>query len=246
MSATTTAKTVGELAAENPAAPRIFEKLGIDYCCGGSRTLEEVCRAAGLAVEEVRDSLEMALEKARAAAPGRDWNAEPLADLIAHIQSTHHQYTRAAIARVLPLFDKVCGVHAEHHPELQQMRATFAGLAQELTLHLMKEELVLFPYVVRIEEAVTEKSAVPPAPFGTVRNPVAMMMNEHDSAGEALRVMRASSSGYTAPADACASFRALYQALAELEADLHQHIHLENNILFPRAIAMEQTSASGY
>jgi len=126
--------------------------------------------------------------------------AEPLADLIAHIRNTHHQYTRAAVARLGPLFDKVCPVHGKNHPELARMRATFGGLAQELATHLMKEEMVLFPYVVRMEEAVVEKS----------------------------------------PPDACASYRTLYQALAEFETDLHQHIHLETNILFPRAIEMEQ------
>jgi len=231
--------TVGELAAENPAAARVFEKLGIDYCCGGGSTLEDACRAAGLSPDEVRDAVGMAAESAPATAPDRNWTSEPLAGLIAHIRNTHHRYTRGAIARLGPLFDKICAAQGENHPELAHMRQTFAGLAQELTVHLMKEEMVLFPYIVRLEEATVEKSPVPPAPFGSVRNPVAMMMREHDGAGDALRGMRASSGGYAAPPDACASYRALYQALAEFEADLHQHIHLENNILFPRAIAME-------
>jgi len=233
-------RTVGELAAENPAATGVFEKLGIDYCCGGSDTLEQACRAARLPLETVRDAIEMELETGRAAAPGPDWKIEPLADLIAHIRNTHHQYTRAALARLGPLFDKVCSVHGNNHPELARMRATFGDLAQELATHLMKEEMVLFPYIVRMEEAVLEKSTVLPAPFGSVRNPVAMMLREHGGAGQALREMRAAGSGYIAPPDACASYRTLYQALAELEADLHQHIHLENNILFPRAIEMER------
>ena len=233
-------KTVGELAAENPAATRVFEKLGIDYCCGGSDTLEQACRAARLPLEQVTDSTEMALETGRAVAPDRDWKNEPLADLIAHIRNTHHRYTRAAIARLGSLFDKVCAVHGKNHPELARMRATFGGLAQELATHLMKEEMVLFPYIVRMEEAVLERSTVLPAPFGSVRNPVAMMLREHDGAGQALREMRAASNGYIAPSDACASYRTLYQALAEFETDLHQHIHLEDNILFPHAIEMEQ------
>ena len=239
MSAITT-KTVGELAAENPAAMRVFEELGIDYCCGGGNTLEQACRAARLPLEQLRGSIEMALETGRAMAPDRDWKIEPLADLISHIRNTHHQYTRAALARLGPLFDEVCSVHGKNHPELVRMRVTFGGLAQELATHLMKEEMVLFPYVVRMEEAVLEKSTVLPAPFGSVRNPVAMMMHEHDGAGQALREMRAASNGYIAPPDGCASYRTLYQALAEFETDLHQHIHLENNILFPRAIEMEQ------
>ena len=232
-------RTVGEMAAANPAVTRVFEKLGIDYCCGGSNTLEQACRAAGLPLEQVTDSLEMAFETGRAMASDRNWRIEPLAELIAYIRNTHHQYTRSAIARITPLVDKVCGVHGKNHPELERIRATFGGLAQELSLHLMKEEKVLFPYIVRMEEAVLEKSTLVPAPFGSVRNPVAMMLDEHDGAGQALREMRAASDGYVAPPDACASYRTLYQALAEFETDLHQHIHLENNILFPRAIEME-------
>jgi regulator of cell morphogenesis and NO signaling len=235
----TATKTVGELAAENPAATRVFEKLGIDYCCGGNRTLEQACLAAGLPLERALDSLETAEQTARAAVEQRDWRSEPLANLIAYIRNTHHQYTRAEIARLGPLFEKVCAAHGKSHPELARMRATFGDLAQELATHLMKEEMVLFPYVVRMEEAVVEKSPVLPSPFGSVSNPVAMMMHEHDNAGAALREMRQASDGYTVPPEGCASYRALYHALAEFEADLHQHIHLENNILFPRAVRME-------
>jgi regulator of cell morphogenesis and NO signaling len=165
---------------------------------------------------------------------------EPLADLVAHITSTHHKYTREEIARLRPLFDKVYSVHGKNHPELQQVRASFQEVAQELTPHMMKEEMMLFPYIVRMEEAVIQKEPILPPPFGTVQNPVAMMMREHDSAGDALRVMRQASAGYTPPGDACISYQTLYKALAAFETDLHQHIHLENNILFPRAIEMEQ------
>jgi regulator of cell morphogenesis and NO signaling len=170
----------------------------------------------------------------------RDWNSEPLADLTAHIRDTHHRYTRKALARLGPLFGEVCAVHGENHPALPRMRATFGNLAQELTMHMMKEEMVLFPYIERMEEAIVEKSTVLPAPFGSVRNPVAMMRHEHDGAGQALGEIRAASNGFTVPPNACASYRTLYQALAEFESDLHQHIHLEDDILFPRAIEMEQ------
>ena len=240
MSAITTEKTVGELAAENPAATRVFEELGIDYCCCGGSTLEQACRAAGLLPDAVRDSIEVAVETARAGAPVRDWTTEPLADLIAHIQNTHHRFTRAEISRLGPLFDKVCSVHGKKHPELASLRATFGDLALELSTHMMKEEMVLFPYIERMEEAVLEKSAVVPPPFGSVRNPVAMMMHEHDGAGQALAEMRQASHAYTVPPDACVSYSTLYRALDEFETDLHQHIHLENNILFPRAIEMEK------
>lgn len=236
----TAEKTLRELAVEMPATTRVFEKLGIDYCCGGNRTLEQACRAANVRFDQVLDSLALADEAARTARTDRDWQIEPLSDLITHIQDTHHKYVREEIARLGPLFDKVCSVHGENHPELVRMRATFGGLAQELTMHMMKEEMVLFPYIERLEEAAIEKVPALPAPFGSVQNPVAMMMHEHDDAGKALRDMRQASNGYTAPPEACVSYQTLYKALAEFEADLHQHIHLENNILFPRAVKMEQ------
>jgi len=239
--AVTAEKTVRELALENAAATRVFEKLGIDYCCGGNQSLVDACRAQNLSVDQVIDSLEMAEEGAHAAQKNRNWQMEPLADLIAHIKNTHHKFTREEMARLVPLMDKVCSVHGKNHPELEQVRASFQVLMQELTTHMMKEERVLFPYIVRMEEAVIQKEPVLPSPFGSVQNPVSMMVHEHDSAGNALHAMREASCGYTAPGDACISYQTLYQALADFESDLHQHIHLENNILFPRAIEMEKT-----
>jgi len=182
----------------------------------------------------------MAEQTTRAEQKVHDWQREMLGDLVAHIKSTHHKYTREEIARLGPLFVKVCSVHGQNHPELVEIRTTFAGLAQELTMHMMKEEMVLFPYIVRMEEAVLQHEPILPPPFGSVQNPVSMMKHEHDSAGAALRAMRQASSGYAAPPDACISYQTLFKALAEFEADLHQHIHLENNILFPRAIGMER------
>jgi regulator of cell morphogenesis and NO signaling len=146
----TVEKTVRELALENSAATRVFEKLGIDYCCGGNRSLEEACRAANLSMDAVIDSLEMADHSARAVQADHTWQTEPMAELISHIKTTHHKYTREEMARLAPLFDKVCSVHGQNHPELQQVRASFRGLVQELTTHMMKEEMVLFPYIVRM------------------------------------------------------------------------------------------------
>ncbi|MGO8816306.1 MAG: iron-sulfur cluster repair di-iron protein [Terriglobia bacterium] len=233
-------KTVRELAVENPGATRVFERLGIDYCCGGNQTLKQACRERSLSLDEVRDSLQAAEHSAQAGREDRNWQTEPLGDLVSHITTTHHKYTRDEIARLGPLFAKVCSVHGANHPELLQLRDIFTGLSQELATHLMKEEMVLFPYIIRMEEAVIEKAPILPPPFGTVQNPVSMMEHEHDSAGNALRSLREISRGYTAPPDACVSYQTLYKALAELEADLHRHIHLENNILFPRAIEMEE------
>jgi len=235
----TTEKTVRELVLEKPGAARVFERLGIDYCCGGKQTLEDACRSASIPVDKVLDALEVAPRSAQAFPKDGDWQTAPLANLISHINNTHHKYTREEIARLGPLFEKVCSVHGGHHPELFELRETFQGLAQDLTTHMKKEEMALFPYMERMEESVIQKEPILPAPFGTVRNPVSMMEDEHESAGNALRALRASSNSYTAPPDACVSYQTLYKTLAEFEADLHQHIHLENNILFPRAIALE-------
>ena len=183
-------KTVRELALEEPGAARVFESLGIDYCCGGKQTLEQACRAASVPVDKVLDALDVGATFRQPPPHQTNWQAAPLADLIAHIKSTHHQYTRQEIARLGPLFDKVCSVHGGRHPELLDLRAIFQGLAQELTTHLMKEEMVLFPYIERMEESVLQHEPILPPPFGTVQNPVAMMEHEHDSAGNALRALR--------------------------------------------------------
>ena len=234
----TAAKTVGEIAAEMPSATREFERLGIDYCCGGSRTLDQACAEANVSIDEALARLEKSVA-ITPAADGKDWQDQLLADLISHITSTHHVFVREECPRIQALAAKVVGVHAKNHPELLEVQKVFSALAEELSVHLMKEELVLFPYVVRMEESALAGETAPPAMFGTVVNPVRMMMQEHDGAGEALRSLRSITNNYKAPEDACISYRTLYQALQDFESDLHQHIHLENNILFPRAVAME-------
>ena len=233
-----TTKTVGEIAAELPNATREFEKLGIDYCCGGSRTLGEACADAKISVEEALERLQKSTITATSASSA-DWQNEALADLIAHINSTHHVFVREECPRIEALTEKVVGVHGKNHPELLDVQQIFAGLAQELSVHLMKEEQILFPYINRLEESFLAGEPAPPAMFGTVVNPVRMMMQEHDGAGDALRKLRTITTDYAVPEDACISYRTLYLALQGFEADLHQHIHLENNILFPRAVNME-------
>jgi regulator of cell morphogenesis and NO signaling len=236
-------QTVREVALNIPAATRVFEKLGIDYCCGGGKSLEQACGAANLQLQKVVELLRAAelSDEARQFPAAIDRTTAPLADLIHHIETTHHAYTREEIARLRPLFEKVCRAHGDKHPELYDIRNNFEFLAQELTTHMMKEEVVLFPYIERLEEAVISGEPVIPAPFGTVENPVAMMQHEHDTAGNLLRSMRSLSGGYHPPAQACTSYTTLYAALVEFERDLHQHIHLENNVLFPRTIAMEKS-----
>jgi regulator of cell morphogenesis and NO signaling len=236
-----TTKTVGEIAVENPNATREFEKLGIDYCCGGKRTLGEACADAKISVDEALERLEKSFTAAVPACE-QDWQNQPLADLIVHITTTHHVFVREECPRIEALAAKVVGVHGGNHAELLQVQEIFSALAKELSVHLMKEEQILFPYVVRLEESSVAGEPAPPAMFGTVVNPIRMMMQEHDGAGEALRTLRSVTNDYSAPADACISYRTLYSALQGFEADLHQHIHLENNILFPRSVAMESTS----
>jgi|1185.fasta_scaffold69885_2 regulator of cell morphogenesis and NO signaling len=234
-----TAKTVRELAVEVPSAIRVFEKFGIDYCCGGHRTLEQACTVSKSQVDAVLAAL-TAAEGISAETQTTNWNEAPLADLMAHIMNKHHAYVRQELPRLGALATKVATKHGPNHPETSQVQEIFEALSDELTTHLMKEEQVLFPYVERMEEAVIEKRPnTQSSCFGTVENPVRMMMMEHDSAGDALRELRKLTNDYKAPQDACMSFQALYKGLEEFEADLHQHIHLENNILFPRAIAME-------
>jgi regulator of cell morphogenesis and NO signaling len=232
-------KTVREIAIESPGATRVFEKMGIDYCCGGAKPIAEACLAAGVTVEEVARSLEQAEATAQASTESKDWQAESLASLIKYIYDKHHIFTREELNRIEPLLTKVCSVYGESRPELLQIQALFMELKRELLLHMMKEENILFPYITEMEEAVSTGLSAPAPVFGTVRNPVRMMMVEHDGAGDMLRRIRRLSNDFNAPANACVSYRTLYGALEGLEQDLHQHIHLENNILFPGAINME-------
>jgi regulator of cell morphogenesis and NO signaling len=226
-----------------PGATRVFEHFGIDYCCGGQRTLLDACQAANLSVEEIARSLEEACQPAQSKAQARDWREESLSSLAAYIIDRHHYFTKQELDRLEKLFDQVCSRHGENHPELFEAQKLFYQLKQDLIPHMLKEEQVLFPYVAQMEEAISEGRAVPPPFFGAVRNPVRMMMAEHDTAGALLKELRGATGGYTPPSDACASYQTLYQALAAFEADLHEHIHLENNLLFPRAVKMEETSA---
>lgn len=236
-------KTVREYALEIPAATRIFEKLGIDYCCGGGRSLVDACTAVGISVDEVLDSLNADSESVSTSV-ARDWQALSQAELITHIVDKHHAFTREELVRLEALLAKVSGVHGENHPELFQIQEQFGKLRCELEPHMLKEENVLFPYIVQVEEAALANQTLPPPPFRTVQNPVRVMMAEHDAAGYILGRMRDASSDYAVPPDGCISYKTLYSALTALEVDLHQHIHLENNILFPRAVAMEDLSRS--
>ena len=232
-------RTVRELAVEIPGATRVFEKLKIDYCCGGNQPLSAACAQSGLDPAEVARMIDEARTNTRPDAALPDFQTARLGQLTNYIVSKHHTFTRDELERLTALIDKVCSAHGENHSELLQIRSAFRALDIELEPHMIKEERILFPYIEQLDT-----SAMPPhAPFGTVSNPIAMMMREHDAAGELLREIRKLSSNFRVPGDACISYQTLYRALEEFEADLHQHIHLENNILFPRAIAVENNFA---
>lgn len=235
----TTDMTVRDVATEFPQSTRLFEKLRIDYCCGGNRPLAEACTSAGVDVDNV---MEMLTEVTQSTSPDEDaldvQNASVPA-LITHILDTHHVFTKAEMDRLQPLADKVLNAHGGNHPELVHLDELFTRLCADLKPHMFKEEQILFPYIMALTEAADGKTAVPFAPFGTVNNPVRMMMREHDTAGDILRELRALTSDYKVTADACISYQTLYQALENFEKDLHQHIHLENNILFPKALDLE-------
>jgi regulator of cell morphogenesis and NO signaling len=231
--------TVGEIAAAEPASMRVFEALGIDYCCGGKRDLAEACSRAGVSVENVMARIAEAGRSVHAFAPSV-WAEAPLTELIRHIVERHHAYVRAEAPRIQGLLGKVIARHGVAHPEVAQVRDLFNAAAEELIIHMLKEEQVLFPYIARMEQAANTGQPRPPAFFGSVANPIAHMMADHDDAGALLARMNELTGGYAPPKGGCATFRALYQALARFELDLHEHVHLENNILFPRALVFER------
>lgn len=233
MTAITSDHTVGQLVAERPSRARVFESLGIDYCCGGKRTLDQACDSKGLdAVTVLRTMLAAETESPP---PDADWTAASLTALCDHIEDTHHRYLRGELPRLGVMIDKVVTAHADKDRRLLDLARTFDGLVNELSSHMMKEEQVLFPMVRELEASDTP----PSFHCGTLRNPIAVMEHEHDAAGAALADMRALTDGYVPPAEACNTWRAMLDGLEQLEADMHRHVHKENNILFPRAIRLE-------
>lgn len=230
-------KTVAELILEQPSLIPIFERLGIDYCCGGKKSLREACENRGLDPETVAQTLG-ALATAgngHAAAEEKDWSRAGLTELCDHIESTHHAYLKGELPRLTALVGKVSEVHGDRHPDLHRVREIYGGMSREILSHIVEEEEILFPLIRGLESV--DKAA----PKDSVAAPIRRMESEHDASGDALAVMRELTDGWTPPPDACGSYRAMLQGLQELEHDLHQHIHKENNILFPRSIEVEQS-----
>lgn len=229
-------KTVREIALEMPLSTRIFEEFRIDYCCGGRKPFAEACESAGVSPTDVAERLEEAL--ADTAAPEFNFNLMPLQELISHILDKHHAYTRDEIVRLTPLMEKVANRHGTNHSSLYILKSYSYTLFEDLASHMSKEEAILFPFLSELLDREGKVSSSSPV-FGTIGNPLRVMIAEHDRAGELLSQMRRVTSDYTLPDGACPSFTALYSRLEELEKDLHQHIHLENNILFPKALELE-------
>lgn len=234
-----TTKTVREIALEMPATTRVFEEFKIDYCCGGRKMFLEACRNVGADPEAVLQKIDDVAQTANASE--FDWlKTSGVTELIGHILDKHHVYTKEELAQLAPLMEKVFNRHGEYHPELAFLKDVFNSLHDDLIEHMQKEEIILFPYILDLENTFKHGLTAAFPPFGTVKNPVRMMMAEHDTAGELLRNMREITNEYALPEGACPSYTALYHRLADLERDLHQHIHLENNLLFPKAIELEE------
>ncbi len=234
-------KTVAEIAAESLAAVKVFERLGIDYCCGGKRPLDEVCRENGLSAGAVQAELDAVA--AQAAPEQRDWSAAPLSELIGHIVGTHHEYLKRELGPLGERVAKVERVYSARPEAVERVRGLseiFEGLKSELLMHLRKEEMVLFPAIESYEEAVQAERPLPPLAFGSVGNPIRMMELEHESAGEALARLHEITHDFEVPEYACVTYKAMLKGLRELEQDLHMHIHLENNVLFPRTLKLER------
>jgi regulator of cell morphogenesis and NO signaling len=230
--------TVRDIATNQPAAIRVFERFGIDYCCGGRKPLTQACNELQLSVEQVIEKLEEASDT-----PASDeisWQTAPLNRLIQHIVRKHHTFVRRELPRLRALADKVRARHGAAHPELQEIEALFGEVATELSSHMVREEQILFPYIARMEHMLAAGVAAERPFFGTVDNPVRTMVQEHENAGALLASIRRLSSSFQPPMGACPSYIGLYHGLEEFERDLHLHVHLENNILFPRAQELER------
>lgn len=221
-------RTLGELVAERPARARVLERLGLDYCCHGNRSIAAAATAAGLDPVTVAEDLGAVTDPAGAGIDSLDPSA-----LIDHIVAVHHVYLHEELPLLVELAVKVREVHGDRHPELHRVAGLASEIRDDLAPHLAKEEQVLFPAIRKWLEG--ERSF----PFGSIGNPIRMMMLEHDRAGELLEDLRAVTNDYSVPADGCTSYRSLYERLANLEADTHRHVHLENNVLFPAVTAVE-------
>jgi regulator of cell morphogenesis and NO signaling len=233
-------KTIGELVAEDYRKAEIFKQHGIDFCCGGKKTVTEVCTQKGVDPVIIEQALH-ALDELTGGSGGPDVRGWGLPLLCDYIVDVHHIYVRECMPRILEYAQKVAKVHGHAWPENIEILYQFKALSHELTEHMMKEEQILFPWIKRLVQAQLDGLPLPEMPFGALQNPIDMMETEHESAGDALRTIAELSHNYTPPEGACNTYRVLYALLEEFENDLHRHVHLENNILFPKALKLERS-----
>lgn len=231
--------TIGEFVAQDFRTAAVFSKYGIDFCCKGQRTIEEVCGKNQINSEDLLEQLNAVIGTKNDS--GIDFKSWPLDLLADYIEKTHHRYVEEKIPVLLQFLDKLCKVHGIGHPELFQIKELFVGCAEELSQHMKKEESILFPFIKKMVKATLSDKWISQPPFGTVENPIAMMMHEHDAEGERFRKIAVLTNNYTPPADACNTYRVTFSMLNDFEQDLHKHIHLENNILFPKAVKLEKS-----
>ncbi len=229
-----TTTTLGALVSAHPELAHELERYGLDYCCGGGRSLADACIGLGLDAPAVARALAAVVE-ADAEAP--DWASMDAAALVDHLVDTHHRYLWDEMPRLSALVAKIVGVHGERHPELADVAAVYEELRADMEPHLLKEERILFPMIRELGAA----TSVPSFPCGTLRNPIGVMLREHDQVGALLARLRLWTDGYRPPADGCASYLACYAALERLEADTHLHVHKENNVLFPLVEQLERS-----
>ena len=228
--------TVGDIVAADYRAAGIFERFGIDFCCGGRRTLADACHDASADPAEVLRAVD-ALPPLQV--DDDDVTRWPIVRLLDHIVEVHHTYVRSALPRISGYLAKLEEVHGARHPELARVGTIFDRVRVELEQHLLKEEQVLFPYMRDLAEHAETACGTLQSPFGTVQNPIRMMEHEHQDVGDAVHEIRALTDGYTPPADGCTTYRVGLAELEQFERDLHRHVHLENNVLFPKAIELE-------
>jgi len=230
--------TIGDLVTKDFRKAEIFKKYGLDFCCGGKKTLTEACKTKGLDVVQIEKELKEV--DTIVANPSQDFNTWELGFLADYVANTHHNYIKKAIPVISEYTKKVAKVHGANHPEAIAIAKLFEKVADDLITHLGMEENILFPYMKKLAAANASKSKIQASPFGSVQNPIYVMEQEHELAGDIMEEIAELSNRYEPPYDACTTFRLSYAKLKEFEDDLHQHIHLENNILFPKAIEMEK------
>lgn len=229
---------VGEIVRENFITADVFRKNNIDFCCNGHRTIGEVCTENKINSAALIDELHQLLKSKEN--PALNVESWPLSMLTYYIQEKHHKYVEEAIPVLKMYLSKICDVHGNSHPELFEVKTIFEHATDELTVHMKKEELILFPYINRISDATQQHTSLGAAPFGSVENPIGMMKHEHNAEGDYFRKISALTNTYTPPADACNTYKVTFELLRQFEEDLHTHIHLENNILFLKAIEEEK------